>query len=32
MIVMTPLIVRIMWVSLERVFGFIFKMLAHWPG
>lgn len=32
MIVVTPLIVRIMWVSLERAFGFIFKMLAHWPG
>jgi len=32
MIVITPLIVKIMWVSLERVFAFIFKMLAHWPG
>ena len=31
MIVVTPLIVRIMWVSLERVFALIFKMLAHWP-
>lgn len=31
MIVVTPLIVRIMWVSLERAFAFIFKMLAHWP-
>jgi flagellar biosynthesis protein FliR len=31
MIVVTPLIVKIMWVSLERVFAFIFKMLAHWP-
>lgn len=32
MVVVTPLIVKIMWVSLERVFAFIFKMLAHWPG
>jgi flagellar biosynthetic protein FliR len=32
MIVVTPLIVKIMWVSLERMFAFIFKMLAHWPG
>jgi flagellar biosynthesis protein FliR len=32
MIGITPLIVRIMWVSLERAFGLIFKMLAHWPG
>lgn len=32
MIVVTPLIIRIMWVSLERVFALIFKMLAHWPG
>jgi flagellar biosynthetic protein FliR len=32
MVVVTPLIVRIMWVSLERVFAFMFKMLAHWPG
>jgi hypothetical protein len=23
--------VKIMWVTLERVFAFIFKMLAHWP-
>ncbi len=32
LVVVTPLIIRIMRVSLERVFGFIFKMLAHWPG
>lgn len=32
MIGITPLIVRIMWVSLERVFAFIFKVLAAWPG
>lgn len=32
MVVVTPLIVKIMWVSLERTFAFIFKMLAHWPG
>ncbi|OHD66833.1 MAG: flagellar biosynthetic protein FliR [Spirochaetes bacterium RBG_13_51_14] len=32
MLVIMPLIVKIMWVSLERVFAFIFKMLAHWPG
>jgi flagellar biosynthetic protein FliR len=30
--IVTPLIVKIMWVSLERVFAFIFKILAHWPG
>ncbi|MBN2160587.1 MAG: flagellar biosynthetic protein FliR [Spirochaetes bacterium] len=32
MVVIMPLIVKIMWVGLERAFGFIFKMLAHWPG
>jgi len=32
LVIVTPLIVRIMWVSLERVFAFIFKILAHWPG
>jgi flagellar biosynthetic protein FliR len=32
MLVVTPLIIKVMRVSLERVFGFIFKILAHWPG
>jgi flagellar biosynthetic protein FliR len=32
LLVITPLIVRIMRVSLERVFSFIFKMVEHWPG
>jgi flagellar biosynthetic protein FliR len=32
LMVVTPLIVRIMKVSLERVFGFVFKILSHWPG
>jgi flagellar biosynthetic protein FliR len=32
LLIITPLIVKIMWVSLERVFSFMFKMLAHWPG
>jgi flagellar biosynthetic protein FliR len=32
LVIVTPLIVKIMWVSLERVFAFIFKILAHWPG
>ena len=27
----TPLIVRIMRVSLERTFGFVTNVLAHWP-
>lgn len=32
MFVTAPLVVKIMWVSLERVFAFISKVLAHWPG
>jgi hypothetical protein len=32
LLIITPMIVKIMWVSQERVFSFIFKMLAHWPG
>ena len=32
LLVITPLIVRIMRVSLERAFSFMFKMLEHWPG
>ncbi|MBN2079389.1 MAG: flagellar type III secretion system protein FliR [Spirochaetes bacterium] len=31
MLVITPMIVKIMWVSLERVFTFMFKALRHWP-
>lgn len=31
MLVITPMIVKIMWVSLERVFAFMFKALRHWP-
>lgn len=31
MLIITPLIVRIMMVSLDRTFGFIMKMLVYWP-
>ncbi len=31
MFMITPLIVRIMNVSLERTFGFILKMMHYWP-
>ncbi|TFH43810.1 MAG: flagellar type III secretion system protein FliR [Chrysiogenales bacterium] len=32
MLVITPMIVKIMWVSLERAFAFMFKILRYWPG
>ena len=32
MLLITPLIVRIMNVSLERTFVFVTKILHHWPG
>jgi flagellar biosynthetic protein FliR len=32
LLISSPLIVRIMHVSLERTFGFITKMMQHWPG
>lgn len=31
MLVITPLIVRIMFVSLDRSFKFLYKVLAYWP-
>jgi flagellar biosynthetic protein FliR len=27
----SPLIIRVMWVSLERTFGFISKVIQNWP-
>jgi len=32
LLVITPLIVRIMHVSLERTFNFVTKVLIHWPA
>ncbi len=31
LVIVTPLIVRIMHVSLERTFDYISKILVHWP-
>jgi flagellar biosynthesis protein FliR len=32
MVLISPLIVRIMSVSLDRTFKFIYQMLVHWPA
>ncbi|MCP4133259.1 MAG: flagellar biosynthetic protein FliR [bacterium] len=32
LVVMTPMVVRIMQVSLERTFRFVTKVLVNWPG
>jgi len=32
LILISPLVVRIMHVSIERTFNFVTKILVHWPG